>query len=220
MLSNTQRCVPRSSCATEVDESWFFEFNRRLVGVTFIFDGTLQIIVQRCQIAASFKNREQNIEWSIGCVARSGVLLKPNVANILLLNFCEQKFVQLGPIKIVIDCNGLSLFIFEENLANYASGPKFAPNSDSFRGRRLFNICLLVFCTPKCNNFACWHIRQDQNELHLKRWLSASSVSRSQSHLAQRCSSVYTNIFVRGKNKTNYLPNQTGANCYHSRKKH
>ena len=91
-----------------------------LVGVTLIFDGTLQIIVQRCQIAASrwlneissaadnviFKNRAQNIVCCFGCVARSAVLLKPNVANILLLNFCEQKFVQHGPITIAIDCNG------------------------------------------------------------------------------------------------------------------
>ena len=32
---------------------------------------------------------------------------------------------------------------------------KSAPNSDS---------------CPKCDNFACLHICQDQNELHLKRW--------------------------------------------------
>ena len=42
-------------------------------------------------------------------MARRVILLKPNVANIFLLNFCEQKFVQHGPIKIAIDCNDLSL---------------------------------------------------------------------------------------------------------------
>ena len=48
------------------------------------------------------------------------------------------------------------------------------------------------FLYPKCDNFACLHTRQDQNELHLKRWFfffltkSASSVSRSQTHLAKR----------------------------------
>ena len=78
---------------------------------------------------AIFKNRAQNIEFSFGCVARSAVLLKPNVANILLFNFCEQKFVQHGPITIALDCNGLSLLIFEEKWPNYASGPKSAPNS-------------------------------------------------------------------------------------------
>ena len=84
--------------------------------------------VQRCRIAgprwpndisstidnAIFKNRSQNIECNFDCVARSAVLLKPNVSNILLFNFCEQKFVQHGPITIDIDCNGLSLLIFEE----------------------------------------------------------------------------------------------------------
>ena len=38
---------------------------------------------------------------------------------------------------------------------------------------------------------------------------SAYSVSRSQAHL-----------FVRRKDKTNYLSNQTWAKCYHSRNKH
>ena len=133
-----------------------------LVGVTLIFDGTPQVIVQRWQIAAPrwpndissaadnaiFKNRVQNIECSFGCAVRSTVLLKPNVANILLLNFCEQKFVQNGPITIAIDCNGQSLLIFEEKRPIYASGPKSAPNSNSFWVRRLFNVCVLVFCAP------------------------------------------------------------------------
>ena len=84
-----------------------------LLGVTRIFDGTPQIIVQRCQIvaqrwpnnnssAAIFKNRVQNIECRFDCVARSAVLLKPNVANILLFNFCEQKFGQHEPIAIAL----------------------------------------------------------------------------------------------------------------------
>ena len=91
----------------------------------------------------------QNIECSFGCVARSSVLLKPNVANILLLfYFCEQKFVQHGPITIAIDCNDLSLLIFEEKWPNYASGPKSEPNSDSFWVCRLFNVCVRVFCAP------------------------------------------------------------------------
>ena len=127
-----------------------------LVGVTFIFDGTSQIIVQRCEISAPrwpndinsaannaiFKNRAQNIECSFGWVARSAVLLKANVANTLLFNFCEQKFVQHSPITIAIDCNDLFLLIFEEKWPNYTGGPKTAPNSDSF------NVCVRVFCAP------------------------------------------------------------------------
>ena len=81
---------------------------------------------------AILKNRTQNIECSFGCVAFSAVLLKQNVANILLFNFCEQKFVQQGPITITIDCNDVSLLIFEEKWPNFASGSKSTPNSDSF----------------------------------------------------------------------------------------
>ena len=97
---------------------------------------------------AIFKYRAQNIECGFGWVARSAVLLEPNVANILLFNFCEQKFVQHGPITIAIDCNGLTLLIFEEKWPNYASGPKSTPNSDSFWVRRLLNVCVRVFCAP------------------------------------------------------------------------
>ena len=79
-------------------------------------------------------------------MARSVVLLKLYVANILLFNFCEQKFVEHGPITITIDFNGLSLLISEEKCPNSASGPKSAPNSDSFWVRRLFNVCVRVFC--------------------------------------------------------------------------
>ena len=89
-------------------------------GLILIFDGTPQIIVQRCQIAAPrwpndissaadnaiFNNRAQNIECSLGCVARIAVLLKPNIVNILLFNFCEEKCVQRGLITFAIDCNG------------------------------------------------------------------------------------------------------------------
>ena len=62
------------------------------------------------------------------------------------------------------------------------------------------------FLCPKCDNFACLHTRHDQSELQLKRWKiflpkSASSVSRSQAHLAKCCSSVYLTIFVRRKEK-------------------
>ena len=111
-----------------------------------MFDGTPQIIVQRYQIAAPwwsndisyatdnafFKNRPQNIEYSFGCVGCSAVPLKPNVANILLFNFSEQKLIQHGRIMIALDCNGLYLLIFEEKWRNYAAGPKSAANRDFF----------------------------------------------------------------------------------------
>ena len=63
-----------------------------------------------------------------------------------LFTFCEQKFVQHGPIAIAIDGNGLSLLIYEEKWPNYASGIKSGPNSDSFWVRPLFNVCVRQFC--------------------------------------------------------------------------
>ena len=81
-------------------------------------------------------------------MARSAVMLKPNVANILLFNFCEEKFIQRGPITIAIDCNGLTVLTFEEKWPNYACGPKSAPNSESFWVRRLLNVCVRALCAP------------------------------------------------------------------------
>ena len=155
-----------------------------LVAVTLIFDGTPQIIVQRCQIAAPkwpndissaadnaiFKNREQNIECSFVSVARSAVLLKPNVANILLFNFCEQKLDQHGPITIAMDCNGLSLLIFEEKWPNYAFWIKICTKQWFVLGASVFQCMRAGFLCSKCDNFVCLHTRQDLHELHLKRW--------------------------------------------------
>ena len=94
------------------------------------------------------KNRTQNIECSFRYVDRSAVVLEPNVANILIFKFCEQKFVQYGPIMIAIDYSGHSLLISEEKWPNYASGPKSVPNSGLFWVLRLFNVSVQVFCAP------------------------------------------------------------------------
>ena len=76
---------------------------------------------------------------------RSVILSKPNVAYIFLFNFCEQKFVQHGPITIAIDCNGHSLLIFEEKWLYSLTGPKSTTNSDLFWVRWLFNVCVRIF---------------------------------------------------------------------------
>ena len=92
---------------------WKDDFFFAKIGIfCSLIAGPLPSVVQRC--------------------SRSAALLKPNVANILLFNFCVLKFIQHGPITI----------------ANYASGPKSAPNSDQFWVRRLFNVCVRVFCGP------------------------------------------------------------------------
>ena len=183
-----------------------------LVGVTLIFDGIPQIIVQCCQIAAPrwpndisstadnaiFKNRSQNIKCSFGCVARSIDLLKPNVANILLFIF----------LWIIIRST------WRDNDRHWMLRPLLAHFRRKMAQLWLWTVtrfgcvgfqCMRVgFLCPKCNNFACLHIRQEQNELHLKRWFfflpkSASFESWSQAHLAKRRSNVYTTIFVRWK---------------------
>ena len=113
---------------------------------------------------------------------RSVVLLKSNVANILFFNFYEQKFVQYGLISIAIDCNGLSLLIFEEIWPNYASGPQIRTKQWPVLSASALQCMHAGFLCLKCENFACLYTRQDQNKIHLKGWFlpkSASSVSRS-----------------------------------------
>ena len=55
-------------------------------------------------------------------------------------------------------CNGLSLLIFDEKWPNYASGPKSAPNSDSFWVRRLFNVSLRVFFAQNATILLVYYI--------------------------------------------------------------
>ena len=130
--------------------------------------------------------RSSKTGHSFGCVARSGVLLKPNVANILLFNFCEQKFVQHGPIMIAIDCNGFSLLIFVAKWPNCAFGPKSAPNSDSFWVRRFFNVCVGVFCVPNAT------ILLAEKMIFLPK--SAYSVSQSQVHFPALFKRIHNHI--------------------------
>ena len=129
-------------------------------------------MVPRCQIAARkwpndssshnviFKYKAQNIERSSVC--RRGLCgtyrrpIKTNVANILLLNFCEQKFVQHTLITIAIDCNGHLLLIFEENWPNYASCAKIRTKQWLILGALAFQCIHAGFLCPKCDNFACF----------------------------------------------------------------
>ena len=154
---------------------------------------------------AIFKNRTQNIECCFGCVARSAVLLKLNVANTLLFNFCEQKFVQHGPITIFSGYNGLSLLIFEEKWPNYAFGPKSAPNRDSFWW---WQFCLFTY--PPRSKWASG----EKMIFFLPK--SASSVSRSQAHLAKRFQAYTQPYSFDGRIKLSY---QIWAKCKHWRNK-
>ena len=138
-----------------------------MASLIFSFQACPQIIVQQCWIAASkwsndirsvidnaiLKTRAQNIECSFGCAAPSAVLLKSNLANIFLFNFYELKLVQQGPLMIAIDCNGHSLFIFEEEWPKYASGSKSARNSDESFGCVVFSMYACGFSVIQIRKF-------------------------------------------------------------------
>ena len=84
-----------------------------------------------------FKIRAHNIECSFICVAFSAVLLKLNIANILLFNFCEQKFVQHSPLTVMA-----SPCLFSRK-----NGP-IMPLDQNPHQTVTRNVCVRVFCVP------------------------------------------------------------------------
>ena len=127
---------------------------------------------------------------------KTSSLASTNVANILLFNFCEQKFVQNGPITIAIDCNGFSMFIFEEKEPNYASGPKSAPKSDSCWVRRLFNVCVWDFCAPNATILLVYISAKIKTSFIWKDvfFFCQNRQSRSQTHFPALFKSIRNNI--------------------------
>ena len=113
-----------------------------MVSVTLILNGSPQKIVQRGQITVPrrpidnrisadysiFENGAQKIDFYVGCVVSSPVLLEPIVVHVILFNFWKQKFVEHGTVTLAIDRNSGSLIIFKEKWPNNANVPKFAPN--------------------------------------------------------------------------------------------
>ena len=125
---------------------------------------------------AIFKNRAQNIECSYGCVARSAVLLKPNAVKCLLFNFCD-------PLRIAIDCNGLSLLIFEEKWSDYAFSETFLEIifATQIKAMLLKQSAVLFISCPKevtvVQQVVCWLIRR---KLRVRNTKSISSAISSQ----------------------------------------
>jgi len=103
-----------------------------VVGVTLILYGTPQKIVQRGQIAAArgpvdiassayyaiFQRIEQKIDWDVGCVARSAVLLEPYVVYVFLFHSGKEVFQHAA---IADTINGYG--VFKENRSNDAIRP-------------------------------------------------------------------------------------------------
>ena len=96
------------------------------------------------------------------------------------------------------------------------NGPKSALNSDSFCVRRLFNVCVRVFCASNATILLVYIAAKIKMSFI---WKDDFLFCQNR-NISQRCSSVYTKKFVQRKDKTNYLSNQTLAKYYHSRNKH
>ena len=93
--------------------------------------------------------------------------------------FVNKNSFNMDPIPIAIDCNGLSLLIFEEKWPNYAPWPKSALNSDSF--------CVRVYCAANATILLVYILAKIKKSFISKDEFfflpkSASSVSQSQAH--------------------------------------
>ena len=121
------------------------------------------------------------------CVARSAVLMKPNVADILLFNFCVQKFVQHGPITIAIDYNGLSLLIFEKKKTVTRFGCLgFSMYACGFSVHQMWQFCLFAY-PPRSK-------RTSPEKMIFFLLKSASSVSRLQPHFPALLKRIHNHI--------------------------
>ena len=135
------------------------------------------------------------------------VLLKPNVANILLFNFCAQKFVQHGSITIAI-----------------ASGPNPHHTVTRFR---LFNVYQRVFCAPN-EKILLVYILAKMKMCFIWKYVffpkSASSKNQAQGHFPALFKRIHNHIcsaiMVLSVCVELSDINLTWAMCYHSRSKH
>ena len=106
---------------------------------------------------AIFKNRAQNIKYIFDCVARSAVLLKPNVANIILFNLCT-RIRSIWPYNDRHCLYLLLLAHFRRKIMPLDQNPHQTVTCAS-----AFQCMHTGFLWPNCNNFACLHTRHDQN---------------------------------------------------------
>ena len=70
-------------------------------------------------------------------------------------------------------------------------------------GASAFQCMRAGFLCPKCDNFACLHTRQDQNELHLKRWffftkivIFCKSIYEIFAHILQHYHDFQSNVAI------------------------
>ena len=72
-----------------------------------------------------------------------------SIVHIHIFQFWQWKFINHGSIVQSVHRNSRSSFIFKEIRSNDSFCPKTAPNSDTLRIERLFNIHFRVFRAPK-----------------------------------------------------------------------
>ena len=117
-------------------------------------------------------------------------LLKPNVANSLLFNFCEKKSRSTWPDNDLHWPQRPFLGHFRRKMIQLCFWNKIRTAQWLALDSLAFQCMCAGFLCPKCDNFACLHTRQDKNELYLKRRFflpkSASSKSRSQPDLTEQ----------------------------------
>ena len=80
--------------------------------------------------------------------------------------FCEQKFVQHGPITINIDCNDLYLLIFEEKMAQVWFGTKNRTKQWFVLGASVFQcVCVRVVFAPNATTLLVYMPTKAQTQL-------------------------------------------------------
>ena len=179
-------------------------------------------MVQPCQIVTPWW--PNHISWC-GCVARSVVLLKPNAANILLFNFCEQKLIQHGPITPLTTTASPCSFskktglIVLLNQKPHQTVTHFGCVGFSMHAFRFFVTQMRQFCLLTYPPRSKWASSEKQIFFFFfaKIDIFCKSICRN---ISQRCSRVYTTIFIWRKDKTNYMSNLTWVKCYHLWNKH
>ena len=118
-----------------------------------------------------------------GCIGFSMYFCAPN-ATILLVYI---------PAKIKIS------FIWKDDFFLSKSASSVSRSQALVLGALSFQCMRAGFLCPKCDNFACLHTCQDQNELHLKRWFFFANIGIFSKSIAGPLSEAYMQPYSFGR---------------------
>ena len=125
-----------------------------------------------------------------------------NVCRFSLPQMRQFLWTKKKKITIAINCKGLSLYIDPIMILN--QNPQQTVTHIGCVG---FSMNACGFSVPQMQQFCLFSYPPRS------KWASSEKMNF-------RCLSVYTIIFVRRRDKTNYLLNQTWSKCYHLRNRH